>query len=592
MAFGSKNRVRAQVGVDGVSQSVGELGKFRAAFDQLATSKGAQTVLNGVGVGAGISAWGLLEKGIGKAVDVMGDSVRAASDQREALSLSAQVFEANTRDVERWAEGAADAFGQSKREALNYASEFGTAFKNVGMGLDDTTKRAEEMTHLAADLGSAFNRSSQEAAGALRSGLLGESEPLRAFGVFLDETKVKAKAAAMGLRPLHGELSDGQKIAARYQLIMEQTADSQGMFGRDADSLADSTKTLNAELEDLAAKLGVALTPALVDVTKATSDVVDAAGELPNPWSILETITFHVVELDGATETWAANTSDAAAEAAASWATGSERIAMSAGGLTTELEDLARANADAAADFQKVRDKAAAAGKKLEGYADDVRNAMKAVSDAAFGPRELRDRLDEAQKSLRDANKELQALERDHPNPTKRQRDDINEAQGRVHEYEQAVFDARGELLALDGMTTAELRSQIDWLNKKGLYSAKVADAMRESWQLALQAEGSPNVSGAHPNQPSSGNMARATGGYIPPGSWSMVGEEGPEPVHMLPGGGAYVTSGSQSAVGGGGGGGVPVEIPLVVDGRELARIVDRHLYYELQRAPQSVAAG
>ena len=35
MGFGSKNRVRVQAGVEGVPQSVSELGKFRAAFDKL-----------------------------------------------------------------------------------------------------------------------------------------------------------------------------------------------------------------------------------------------------------------------------------------------------------------------------------------------------------------------------------------------------------------------------------------------------------------------------------------------------------------------------------------------------------------------------
>jgi cell division protein FtsB len=170
---------------------------------------------------------------------------------------------------------------------------------------------------------------------ALKSGLLGESEPLRRFGVFLDEAKVNAKAAAMGIAALGSKLTDGQKVAARYALIMEQTADGQGMFGRDADSAADAGKRLESNMTDLGAAMATGVVPVLAAVTGGLADL---AGQLtgtsqavqdvnwgPDPWGIMDALTLNIFNLDKKTQIMVDMTSDAAAEAAKSWDTYSER---------------------------------------------------------------------------------------------------------------------------------------------------------------------------------------------------------------------------------------------------------------------------
>lgn len=242
----------------------------------LSKSNIKQGLLQGLGFGAGFGAVNVFTQAIGGLVTAMNASVEAASNQREAVSLSTQVFEEQTEAVDNWADGAAEAFGQSKTEALNYASSFGTAFKNVGFALDETADKSMELTRLAADLGSAFNASSEEAAIAIRSGLLGESEPLRRFGVFLSEAAVKQEAYASGIAEVGDELTNQQKVLARYNIIMRQTADSQGMFGRDTESLADAQKRFGAELENVQAKIGTKLIPVMVMLVEKANELVDA----------------------------------------------------------------------------------------------------------------------------------------------------------------------------------------------------------------------------------------------------------------------------------------------------------------------------
>ena len=273
--MGNEVRIRATV-KDDASKPIGGI---HDAFKRL-QKDGAKGLGVGIGAAATVKAFDLMGSAVRGVGDAVGGSIKAASDLRESVSLTGQVFEQNSGKMEKWAAGASQAFGQSKREALAFASNFGTALKNVGFSLDETADKSQTLTRLAADLGSAFNASSEEAATALRSGLLGESEPLRRFGVFLDETKVKAKAAAMGMVPLNGALSDGQKVAARYAIIMEQTADSQGMFGRDTDSLADAQKRAETAMENAAAALGTKLLPLATLAAKGMTVLAENADKI------------------------------------------------------------------------------------------------------------------------------------------------------------------------------------------------------------------------------------------------------------------------------------------------------------------------
>ena len=228
----------------------------------------------GLGAKAAAGALGLVSSAADIAIDFINGSIEASSNLRESMSLSKQVFETNAGAIEKWGDTASDTMGTSKQDALDMASGFGTAFKNIGLSLDETTDKSKELSERAVDLGSAFNTSSEEAAEALRSGLLGESEPMRKFGVFLDEAKTKAWLLAKGFKPVNGAFTDAEKVTARYNIILEQTADSAGMFGRDAESLADKQKSVNAQMEDAQAKLGDKLLPIMVRLADFTSDVL------------------------------------------------------------------------------------------------------------------------------------------------------------------------------------------------------------------------------------------------------------------------------------------------------------------------------
>lgn len=267
------NYVRVGVGVK--DNASGELDRIKGKFTAL-QKQGAKGIGVGIAAGATVAAIGAIGSAIDGVTDAIGDSVAAASDQREAMSLNSQVFKDAADDVEAWSSTTADAFGESKTSAINFAAGFGNVMKSAGIGMDELAAKSMELTHRAADIGSAFNATGEEVATAMKSGLVGEAEPLRRFGVLLSAAAVEAKALQMGLAKTKGELTEGQKVLARYALIMEQTSESAGMFGRDTDSLADKQKKINARFDDASAAIGTKLLPLVTDLAEGFLDLTDA----------------------------------------------------------------------------------------------------------------------------------------------------------------------------------------------------------------------------------------------------------------------------------------------------------------------------
>lgn len=100
-----------------------------------------------------------------------------------------------------------------------------------------------------------------------------------------------------------------------------------------------------------------------------------------------------------------------------------------------------------------------------------------------------------------------------------------------------------------------------------------VKDALR--FLGILQDEPIPAAPSGPPPDP---RVGRAAGGPVDPWTAYRVGENGPETLVMGGQGGTVIPNGGNV-------GGSPVEIPIVLDGREIARVVDEHLYYLARRA-------
>lgn len=195
-----------------------------------------------------------------------------ASDVEESQNKVRVVFEESAKEVEAFASRGAKALGMTRGEALEAAGTFGNLLTATGLGEKQAATFSTSMVQLAADMASFNNASPEDTLLALRSGLSGETEPLKKFGVNLNEALLKQKALDLGLvKSTKGTLPANIKAQAAYALIMEQTQKAQGDFARTSDGLANQQRILKATIADLGAEAGAVLLPILNKVVAFVS---------------------------------------------------------------------------------------------------------------------------------------------------------------------------------------------------------------------------------------------------------------------------------------------------------------------------------
>jgi hypothetical protein len=259
------------------------------------------------------------------------DCISAASDVNESIAKIGVVFGDNADEIEAWSASAAESLKMSQGEALSAVGTFGNLAVALGLPQDQAADMSTSLVELGADMASFNNVPVDQALNALKSGLTGETEPLKAFGVNLNESTIKAKAMSMGLVGMsvdanklsmsqetldkatrktaealkeHGASSqeytdavrdqeqaqaklDGvmagsaepldaaAKSQASYALIMEQTTTAQGDVERSSGTLASQQKEAGAKFEDMKVKIGNALIPVMATLVDTIITVID-----------------------------------------------------------------------------------------------------------------------------------------------------------------------------------------------------------------------------------------------------------------------------------------------------------------------------
>lgn len=209
--------------------------------------------------------------------------ISSASDLNEEVNKSNVVFGASAQQVQRWSRTTANASGIARAAALEAAGGFGSILETSGLAEGAAAKMSTRLVGLAGDIASFNNIDPAQALEKLRSGLVGEAEPLRTVGVLLSESRVKQEAYRLGLAKTGATLTDAQKVQARYSIILQDTARQQGDFARTSDGLANAQRRVKASLTDIAASIGSAILPGLAS---ATSGFADFLGEIQQAKSL------------------------------------------------------------------------------------------------------------------------------------------------------------------------------------------------------------------------------------------------------------------------------------------------------------------
>ena len=280
----------------GAEQAIKEFQNLTKASDKAAFA------INKMAVPAAI-AFGAIVTGGYKAA-------QAASDFNETVSKSGIIFGEASTEIKRFADTAASSLGLSKQAALDAAATMGTFGKSAGLAGTDLSNFSIEMVKLSGDLASFHNANPADVALALGAALRGEAEPIRKFGVLLNDAAVKAQAMKMGLYDGTGALSAQAKVLATQKLILEQTSDAQGDFARTSDGAANQQRILAAQVSNAKVAIGQAFLPILEAVLPVLVNFATAIGNNTGEFvafvAVIGTISGAIVLAKGAMMLWKA----------------------------------------------------------------------------------------------------------------------------------------------------------------------------------------------------------------------------------------------------------------------------------------------
>lgn len=262
----------------------------------ISSEMGGAGAISGEALGAGML--GSLKKFAGPIAAAIGiaaigsyvkDSIGAASDLAEAGSAVGEIFGTSFGKIDSFAKGASTALGQSQLEALNAAKTFGIFGQAAGLSGDDLAGFATGLATTASDLASFNNTSPEEAIQAIGAALRGESEPIRKYGILLDDATLRAKALEMGIYDGEGALTQQQRVLAAQAAILERTGAATGDFERTSGGLANQQRIMAAQFTNLQASIGQAFLPAITGLASFMNTTVIPAFQwmVDNPQIII-----------------------------------------------------------------------------------------------------------------------------------------------------------------------------------------------------------------------------------------------------------------------------------------------------------------
>lgn len=241
--------------------------KTKETTDVLALLKDKWSLLHSVMAGAAVY----------QAAQAFMSTVNAASALEEQTNLLNVTFAENTDQVLAWSKTFSDSTGLAQSQIQGLAGQFGAVLKPLTGSLDAATEMSTAMAQLAVDTASFRNLRIEDTLEKLRSGLSGESEPLKQLGVVMTEATLQAYALKQGITAKVESLSIAQKTALRYGFILEGLRDAQGDATNTAGSYANSVRRLEGAFQKMQEEAGNRLLPAMTDLVNELARLVGAS---------------------------------------------------------------------------------------------------------------------------------------------------------------------------------------------------------------------------------------------------------------------------------------------------------------------------
>lgn len=198
--------------------------------------------------------------------EYLGNAVAKFNDFYEATDLFHNAMGNLSGEADTLISKMQGLLGVDPTKAMTYMATIQSLGTSFGLTSDKAYVLSKNLTQLAYDEASYWNKDVAEAFTAMSSAISGEIEPIRRLGVDLSQARLQQELLALGFNKQVSSLSQADKAVLRYIAIMKQTANIQGNLAQTINSPANQIKILKAQLDMLAKSVGSLLYPALKSI--------------------------------------------------------------------------------------------------------------------------------------------------------------------------------------------------------------------------------------------------------------------------------------------------------------------------------------
>ncbi len=206
-----------------------------------------------------------------------------AAQRAEAVSGAfAQTFRDMPKEAAAATQEIASKFGRLETDIKDNFTQLRSVMVALGVDAKTSLTLVDQLQRRSLDMAAFKDVSDADAFRAVISGITGETEPLKRFGVVLNETALKAELLRMGFKGNAAAAPEATKAIARANIVLRQTAEMAGQVSRESDTLSEKQKQTRAEFTKAAEVLGTEFLPIAKQVVTWAGSAVKAFNAMPS----------------------------------------------------------------------------------------------------------------------------------------------------------------------------------------------------------------------------------------------------------------------------------------------------------------------
>jgi len=203
-------------------------------------------------------------------------SVKMASDAAESFSKFETVFGSASGEMDAFITQLQKSVPATRTQLRDMTSTLQDLLVPIGIIPEEAIRMNRSFIQLAADLASFNNIPITQVLENLKSGIVGQSEPLQKFGIDVRAAAVETKAFELGLISHKGTVDIATRAQAVLAIAIEQSTFAIGDAARTAKETANQFKFFSRNVKELAESLGTTLLPKVNSAVSTINNWLEA----------------------------------------------------------------------------------------------------------------------------------------------------------------------------------------------------------------------------------------------------------------------------------------------------------------------------